>query len=177
MIEKLCKSWRYSTSQDGVVLYDFLCWRCKESWTCIPTEGFDYLFCVVASIVESRKSRNTSRREVPMRQITVDSRQLSRQNHMRCQSLVLVAKISSPHALQYDLRLGSCRLRLVCQAAMSRRKHRLHVVGVQRWNIRPSALGDTCDRIPGRRRSNQWLYNLFDTKRSVDTHAHIRFLK
>lgn len=38
-----------------------------------------------------------------MRQITVDSRQLSRQIQMRCQSLVLVAKISSPHALQYDL--------------------------------------------------------------------------
>ena len=54
-------------------------------------------------IVERRKSRNISPRDVSMRQITVDSRKLSRQNHMRCRSLVLVAKISSPHALQYDL--------------------------------------------------------------------------
>lgn len=57
----------------------------------------------MASIVDSRKSRNTSRRDVFIRQIIVDSRQLSRQNHMRCRSLVLVARISSPHALRYDL--------------------------------------------------------------------------
>lgn len=85
------------------MLYDFLCWLCKESWTCVSTKRFDYLSCVVKRIVESRKSRNISPRDVSMRQITVDWRKLSRQNHMRCRSLVLVAKISSPHALQYDL--------------------------------------------------------------------------
>ena len=163
-------------SWDAVLLCDFLCSSCGESWTCILTGRFNHLSCVGASSRKSRKSCNTSRRGVFKGQITVDSRQISRQDHLRCRSLGFVAKIPSPHALRYDLKHANYIL-YVNQAAMSMRKHRLHDARVQRRNTHPRALRDTCNPIPGTRRSHQWVFNLFDTERFVDTHAHMRFLR